>query len=114
MTVIARPLFAPMHGPYAPPVGTIFARHDREWVRGTLRRLRKTGLHFTALGRRRCVGSCWRGCCDKASPSGCLMLHLRSRYVSKAAILTVPARPCWSKIEVPLEFQGLGPLQRRI
>ncbi len=28
--------------------------------------------------------------CDKASPVACLMLHLRSRYVSKAAILTVP------------------------
>jgi hypothetical protein len=28
--------------------------------------------------------------CGKASPTACLMLHLRSRYVSKAAILTVP------------------------
>jgi hypothetical protein len=28
--------------------------------------------------------------CDKAAPVTCLMLHLRSRYVSKAAILTVP------------------------
>jgi hypothetical protein len=30
--------------------------------------------------------------CDMASPVACLMLHLRSRYVSKAAILTVPVR----------------------
>jgi hypothetical protein len=30
------------------------------------------------------------GACDKASPVACLMLHLRSRYVSKAAILTLP------------------------
>jgi hypothetical protein len=39
------------------------------------------------------------------------MLHLRVRYVSKAAILTVPAPlvPV-KKIEVPLEFQGLGSL----
>jgi hypothetical protein len=28
--------------------------------------------------------------CDKASPAAAVMLHLRSRYVSKAAILTVP------------------------
>jgi hypothetical protein len=31
-----------------------------------------------------------RAGCDKAAPVACLMLHLRSRYVSKAAILTVP------------------------
>jgi hypothetical protein len=38
-----------------------------------------------------------------------VMLHLRSLYVSKAAILTTPMLPrCRSKIEVPLEFQGLG------
>jgi hypothetical protein len=28
--------------------------------------------------------------CDKASPDLAVMLHLRSRYVSKAAILTIP------------------------
>jgi hypothetical protein len=28
--------------------------------------------------------------CDKASPTAAVMLHLRSCYVSKAAILTVP------------------------
>ncbi len=28
--------------------------------------------------------------CDKAAPAMPVMLHLRSRYVSKAAILTVP------------------------
>ena len=28
--------------------------------------------------------------CDKASPAAAVMLHLRSRYVSKAAILTIP------------------------
>ena len=48
--------------------------------------------------------------CDKAAPAPAVMLHLRSRYVSKAAILTVPAQPCRPKIEVPLEFQGLGSL----
>jgi hypothetical protein len=29
--------------------------------------------------------------CDKASPARAVMLHLRACYVSKAAILTVPA-----------------------
>ena len=38
------------------------------------------------------------------------MLHLRSCYVSKAAILTDPMHSHRSKIEVPLEFQGLGSL----
>ena len=39
------------------------------------------------------------------------MLHLRACYVSKAAILTIPMPPKRrSKIEVPLEFQGLGSL----
>ena len=39
-----------------------------------------------------------------------VVLHLCSCYVSKAAILTVPVRAYRSKIEVPLEFQGLGSL----
>jgi F-type H+-transporting ATPase subunit delta len=39
-----------------------------------------------------------------------VMLHLRSRYVSKAAILTDGYLSYRSKIEVPLEFQGLGSL----
>jgi len=30
--------------------------------------------------------------CDKASPVAAVMLHLRSCYVSKAAILTIPVR----------------------
>src|SRR5512140_2412191 len=46
----------------------------------------------------------------QGAPAPAVMLHLRSRYVSKAAILTVPAQPCRPKIEVPLEFQGLGSL----
>ena len=50
------------------------------------------------------------GTCGKAAPAPAVMLHLRSCYVSKAAILTVPAQPCRPKIEVPLEFQGLGSL----
>jgi F-type H+-transporting ATPase subunit delta len=38
------------------------------------------------------------------------MLHLRVRYVSKAAIFKGRALSCRPKIEVPLEFQGLGSL----
>src|SRR6476646_2316936 len=48
--------------------------------------------------------------CDKASPAAAVVLHLRSCYVSKAAILTLPVRSYRSKIEVPLEFQGFGSL----
>src|SRR5713226_1874077 len=44
------------------------------------------------------------------SPGAAVMLHLRFCYVSKAAILTVPVHSCRPKIEVPLEFQGLGSL----
>jgi hypothetical protein len=29
--------------------------------------------------------------CDQVSPARAVMLHLRARYVSKAAILTIPA-----------------------
>src|SRR6516162_11851456 len=39
-----------------------------------------------------------------------VMLHLRVRYVSKAAIFKDGYGLCPSKIEVPLEFQGLGSL----
>jgi hypothetical protein len=31
--------------------------------------------------------------CDKAAPAAVVMLHLRARYVSKAAILTIPVQP---------------------
>jgi len=52
--------------------------------------------------------------CDQLSPVGAVVLRLRARYVSKAAILTIPAPlmpvSCRSKIEVPLEFQGLESL----
>jgi hypothetical protein len=30
--------------------------------------------------------------CDKAAPDPAVMLHLRARYVSKAAILTIPVQ----------------------
>jgi hypothetical protein len=39
----------------------------------------------TARGQRRKLT------CDKASPARAVMLHLRACYVSKAAILTIPA-----------------------
>src|SRR5664279_900406 len=47
---------------------------------------------------------------DKASPRVLVMLHLRFCYVSKAAILRFRYSLCRSKIEVHLEFQGLGSL----
>jgi hypothetical protein len=39
-----------------------------------------------------------------------VVLHLRVRYVSKAAIFRGRALSCRPKIEVSLEFQGLGSL----
>jgi hypothetical protein len=47
---------------------------------------------------------------DRRADHIAVMLHLRARYVSKAAILTMLIRSYRSKIEVPLEFQGLGSL----
>ena len=41
-------------------------------------------------------------------PVVAVVLHLRSRYVSKAAILKGGCRAYPFEIEVPLEFQGLG------
>src|ERR1700745_1677322 len=43
-------------------------------------------------------------------PVAAVVLHLRSRYVSKAAIFRGGCRAHPLKIEVPLEFQGLGSL----
>ena len=37
------------------------------------------------------AGSGLKLTCDKASPARAVMLHLRACYVSKAAILTIPA-----------------------
>jgi hypothetical protein len=45
--------------------------------------------------------------CDKASPSDAVMLHLRSCYVSKAAILTIPVSLVPVENRSPLEFKGL-------
>jgi hypothetical protein len=48
--------------------------------------------------------------CDHASPSAAVVLHLRPRYVSKAAFLGLPGHRAGQKIEVSFEFQGLGSL----
>jgi len=39
--------------------------------------------------------------CDKAAPVAAVMLHLRSRYVSKAAILTVPMQSALAENRSP-------------
>ena len=46
--------------------------------------------------------------CAMTQPVAAVVLHLRSRYVSKAAILKGGCRAYPFEIEVPLEFQGLG------
>ncbi len=91
---------------YAFAVGTIAGRHDRAFASNVAGQPNPRRLIFCKTAVRRCRDSP----CDKASPAAFVMLHLRSCYVSKAAILTIPVRPCRSKIEVPLEFQGLGSL----
>ena len=49
---------------------------------------------FVSAGRPKSASAKgWKTACDKPSPAARVMLHLRSRYVSKAAILTVPALP---------------------
>ena len=45
------------------------------------------------------------GKCNIAVMFAAVMLRLRARYVSKAAILTSPGRSVSVKIEVPFEFQ---------
>jgi hypothetical protein len=45
--------------------------------------------------------------CDKAAPPAALMLHLRSRYVSKAAILTIPVTSTGRKSKSRLNSKGL-------
>jgi len=51
----------------------------------------------TAYGERRGQNMrlkiCLKRACDNARPACAVMLHVRARYVSKAAILTVPASP---------------------
>jgi hypothetical protein len=47
---------------------------------------------------------------DAANRALAVVLHLRARYVSKAAIFKDRCCLCPLKIEVPLEFQGLGSL----
>jgi hypothetical protein len=47
--------------------------------------------------------------CDKASDHARVMLHLRARYVSKAAILTIPADAfAGRKSKSRLNSKGLG------
>ena len=56
---------------------------------------------------RSCTQASW---CATGSAISRPMLHLRARYVSKAAILGVPGPIAPVKIEVSFEFQGLGSL----
>jgi hypothetical protein len=55
--------------------------------------LRGGGVSADLKTRHLLLGAQLYGGCDKASPVARLMLHLRSRYVSKAAILTIPVQP---------------------
>jgi len=58
---------------------------------------RKAAKFAAPDSRQNTSGGHFQRTCDKASPAAAVMLHLRSCYVSKAAILTVPA------LSVPVE-----------
>ncbi len=68
---------------YAAMEGTILMMED--WFLNTVRTARATRLIAARLVRDMA--------CDNASPPAVVILHLHSCYVSKAAILTVPAKP---------------------
>jgi hypothetical protein len=87
------PFLPQAHGVHASGEGTIFSDGDggrrRIAVReteygGSVRwwSVRLENEPEKAASQRRC---------DRVSPVGAVMLHLRARYVSKAAILTIPA-----------------------
>ncbi|WP_184253386.1 hypothetical protein [Rhodopseudomonas rhenobacensis] len=61
-------------------------------------------------GPRRGQIACDEKAAAKTSQAGGVVLHLRARYVSKAAIFTQPVHSYRLEIEVPLEFQGLESL----
>jgi hypothetical protein len=76
------------HGAHALGEGTIFSAGDGERRRLAVReteyggRRRSQNVREKPASKRRSY---------QASPIAAVMLHLRARYVSKAAILTVPA-----------------------
>lgn len=82
----ARLPFPPVgHGSHAMVAGTIVRLLDGKVTQAG------TAAKFAAPdSRQKASGGHFKRTCDKASPAAAVMLHLRSCYVSKAAILTSP------------------------
>jgi hypothetical protein len=76
----------PPHGRHANTTGTECS--DGE-LRGSPRGAGRNSSALISVKTAFCRGR--KLTCDKASPERAVMLHLRARYVSKAAILTIPA-----------------------
>ena len=78
------------HADHASACGTISVIGARaRWVR-----VRAKGGESVAIElAEKWPANIGQAACDKASPATAVMLHLRSCYVSKAAILTVPVHP---------------------
>jgi hypothetical protein len=76
------------HQAHASKRGTIFLPDDAHGV--GVARAQATFAMATCL--KMTFGNQHQGICDKASPVVAVMLHLRSCYVSKAAILTIPVQ----------------------
>jgi hypothetical protein len=75
------------HGSHAATAGTNVRRGNRAPV---VPRIAKSA---TPEPPQNVSGGSFKRTCDKASPAAAVMLHLRSCYVSKAAILTSPVLP---------------------
>jgi hypothetical protein len=76
------------HGAHALGEGTIFSPGDGEHRRLVVRETEYGGRRRSQDVREKLAA---KRRCNQASPIAAVMLHLRARYVSKAAILTVPA-----------------------
>ena len=75
------------HGSHARAAGTNVRARERRATNGDRKGRQICGAGFAAEAS----GGRLPKTCDKASPAAAVMLHLRSCYVSKAAILTSPA-----------------------
>jgi hypothetical protein len=79
------------HGGHAGKLGTFALIDDGQGGRfGSGGMADRVGQFAEYAVSKTIAARCATKACDKASPGAAVMLHLRSRYVSKAAILTVP------------------------
>jgi hypothetical protein len=82
------PFLPPRHGVHAGEGGTIFVGGGGEAPPRAARETKYGGRHCR---KNRSKNPPQRSCDPAARRARAVMLHLRARYVSKAAILTIPA-----------------------